>query len=149
MGIMEHWMKLKYTAIISIVILSVYTYLPFFNGLGCDFKIEVNNSERFHYSSCHLGVMKSIFKNPETGKMLTYTGLFGKRGDDVFFIVFDKNVLQDGSISTSKVQHSNLIEGKIFFTGKQIQGGAFDYILMSSPFYQIYTVKRVGRLSIW
>lgn len=142
-------MRLKYIAIISLVILSVYTYLPFINGLGCDFKIEVDNSERFHYSSCHFGVMKSIFKNTDTGKVLTYSGLFGKRGDDVFFIVFDKNVLDSGDLSKSKVQHTNLIDGKVFFTGKQIKGDEFDYILMSSPFYQIYTVKRVGRLSIW
>lgn len=149
MATMSPWMKLKYILLISIGLLSLYAYLPFINGLGCDFKYEVKSGDRLYYSTCHMGWLKSVFKNLKSGQINVFSGVYGKRGDDIFFIALNKQVLEQGTSNSDISLHKHLINFQIFYTGKQFVSADKDIVMMNSPFYQIYPVKRVGSLGWW
>lgn len=127
----------------------LYAYWPFINGLGCDFKYEVKSGDRLYYSTCHTGWLSSVFRNLKSGQIIVLSGIYGKKGDDIFFIALNKQVLEPGHSNFDISLHKHLINLQLFYTGKQLITAEQDIVLMNSPFYQIYPVKRVGSLGWW
>lgn len=146
---MKPWMKLKFILLISLGGLSIYAYFPFVNGLGCDFRYEVTSGDRRYYSTCHMGWLQSIFRNLKTGQDAVYSGFYGRKGDDVFFIAINKRIIDSTNIHQNESIYRHLFDEKNLYTGKQFVHDGQDFILINSPFYHINSVKRVGTLGWW
>lgn len=86
MGTPKILMVLKYIIVISFIGISTYALYPFINGMGCDYRSQVDDENGSFYSTCKLGFVTTIAKNKQSNEVIEYHGLYGKTGHTIIFL---------------------------------------------------------------
>lgn len=140
-------MALKYTSVISLVLIAAYALYPFINGVGCDFRSRVEDNAGSFYTTCKLGFVTTIAKSKESNEVIRYQGIYGKTGSTVLFFAYDITWLDTGSgqkqFPVSKLHDSPLYVSKVL-----VEDG-YDWVIVGFPYSRIHKSKRVGALSFW
>lgn len=148
MVMMKPYRKLKFILLSSVILFSLYAFHPFINGLGCDFQAEIKEDDRVHYTTCHMGLAKTVVYNKKSNIIISFLGLYGKSGDDIFYFVINQDLVEKSGENKDYLQFY-LVDNKRFFIAKKMQSKNEDIVLLKVPDYQVFLVKRVGRLGWW
>lgn len=147
MGTPKILMILKYISVISFIIIAAYASYPFINGMGCDYRSQVEDENGSFYSTCKLGFVTTIAKNKKSNEVIEYQGIYGKTGNTIIFFAYDTSVLESG-IAQDNVPVSKLHMSSIFIS-KIIVEEDYDWVILGFPFSRVHKAKRVGPLSFW
>ncbi|HDI1214988.1 TPA: hypothetical protein PKO72_003771 [Aeromonas hydrophila] len=147
MGTPKILMVLKYIIVISFIGISTYALYPFINGMGCDYRSQVDDENGSFYSTCKLGFVTTIAKNKQSNEVIEYHGLYGKTGHTIIFFAYNTSVLEAGVVQDN-LPVSKLHMSPVFIS-KIIVEEDYDWVILGFPFSRVHKAKRVGPLSFW
>lgn len=147
MGTPKILMVLKYTSVISFIFIAAYALYPFINGMGCDYRSQVEDENGSFYSTCKLGFVTTIAKNKKSNEVIEYHGIYGKTGDTAIFFAYDVALLENG-IEQDKLPVNKFHFSPIYVSKILVEEDS-DWVILGFPFSRVHRVKRVGPLSFW
>lgn len=138
---------LKSIGLISFLFLFIYSALPFVNGIGCDFRSQVDDEDASLYTTCKFGWLTTIAKSKINDEVIQYQGIYGKSGDTAIFLAFDISQLEPGHIQDMPPV-SSLAKSHLYIS-KMVVIDGHDWILLGYPFSRVHKAKRIGPLGFW
>lgn len=147
MAIITSSKVLKFIKYTSLLWVSLYAIHPFINGVGCDFQLQASDDTIDRYMTCSHGMIKAVEKHKQSGRYITYNGVYGRSGDNV--VIFVYRVTDFNSQPFESFQPGHFLKSRHIHVAKHIPAADRDWVLARAPIYQIYSAKRIGKLGWW
>ncbi|MFH7527861.1 hypothetical protein AB2J22_21375 [Aeromonas sp. A5] len=147
MGTPKILMALKYTLVVSFLVISAYALYPFINGVGCDFRARVEDDAGSFYTTCKLGFVTTIAKGKASNEIIKYHGFYGKAGDTILFFAYDISWLENGVVQEKSLV-SKMHNSRLYVSNVIVEDG-YDWVIVGYPYSRIHKSKRIGVLGFW
>ncbi|MGL6607840.1 hypothetical protein [Aeromonas hydrophila] len=134
---------MKFIVLISFFFITSYALYPFVNGMGCDFRSQVDADDSVLYSTCKLGWVTTVAKNKKTNEVLKYSGIYGKNGSSIFFFALE---IEEINTKVDVDSHPvDFFHSESIYLAKVVPGDEHDWILLGYPFSRVHSMIQVGR----
>lgn len=139
--------RIKVVILLFLLLINVYVFAPFINGIGCDFILSNDSESYYQKGYCKNGLLIIETKDKITGEEKIKKMLWGYwRGYNYTWQINSKIVKEGvGSEYSKSVLYSayKLIVGGYFPSTDQV------FWIYDKPFEVIYSTKNEGRLGFF
>ncbi|WP_421178285.1 hypothetical protein [Aeromonas jandaei] len=150
--------KIKFSALLFLLIPFIYIIAPFINASGCKYKSYIETKDVISYGICYRGFLRTITFFKDSGLAVSKTMLTSYKSPFLTTITLDKEVVippkEISKGDTLKIFGSEYLTPTVIRYHVEKSGGKYIFILrpteITTPSVNnIYRVELEGSMSYW